>query len=61
MIVDIYSEKGKRGRKPGLTPKTVDRISQNLYKVHTNMENQLSKMKSLMDDLIKRKDFFGKQ
>ena len=57
----VSVEKGKRGRKPGLTPKTVDRISQNLYKVHTNMENQLSKMKSLMDDLIKRKDFFGKQ
>jgi hypothetical protein len=55
------TEKGKRGRKPGLTPKTVDRISQNLYKVHTNMENQLAKMKNLMDDLIMRKDFFGKQ
>lgn len=61
MTEPVSVERGKRGRKPGLTPKTVDRISQNLYKVHSNMENQLTKMKSLMDDLIKRKDFFGKQ
>ena len=51
----------RRGRPMLGGPQAFKRFEDKLYKVHNNLESQLSKMKELIQQMGSRADYFGKQ